>query len=72
VRVLGVFCFSGKEKQHMSDREVVLVDLVTSNELRVSLHAAAEISELLIDDVEWALEEYGVCETDRYRIIDTE
>ncbi|MBF9196108.1 hypothetical protein [Microvirga terrestris] len=56
----------------MSDREVVLVDLVTSNESRIFLHAAAEISELLVKDVEWALEEYGICETDRYRIIDTE
>jgi RNA polymerase-binding transcription factor DksA len=72
VRALGVFCFSDKEEQHMSDREVVLVDLVTSSESRVCLSAAAEISELLIEDVEWALEEYGICETDRYRIIDTE
>jgi hypothetical protein len=56
----------------MSDREVVLVDLVTSSELRVCLYAAAEISELLVEDVEWALEEYGICETERYRIIDTE
>jgi hypothetical protein len=56
----------------MSDREVVLVDLVTSIESRIGLYAAAEISELLVEDVEWALEEYGVCETERYRIIDTE
>ncbi|MXQ11254.1 hypothetical protein [Microvirga makkahensis] len=56
----------------MSDREVVLVDLVTSAESRLCLYAAAEISELLVEDVEWALEEYGICETDRYRIIDTE
>lgn len=56
----------------MSDREVVLVDLVTSSESRVCLYIAAEISELLVEDVEWALEEYGICETDRYRIIDTE
>ena len=56
----------------MSDREVVLVNLVTSSESRVCLYAAAEISELLVDDVEWALEEYGVCVTERYRIIDTE
>ncbi len=34
--------------------------------------AAAEISELLVEDVEWALEDYNVCETDHYRIIDTE
>jgi hypothetical protein len=67
-----VLLFSGKEKQHMSDREVVLVDLTTSSETRVCLHTAAEISELLVEDVEWALEEYGVCETERYRIIDTE
>jgi hypothetical protein len=66
-----MFCFSGKE-QHMSDREVVLVDLVTSNESRVCLFTAAEISELLVEDVEWALEEFGICETERYRIIDTE
>lgn len=56
----------------MSDREVVLVDLTTSSETRVRLCAAAEISELMVEDVEWALEEYGLCETDRYRIIDTE
>lgn len=56
----------------MPDREVVLVDLVTYRESRICLHAAAEISQLLVEDVEWALEEYGVCETDRYRIIDTE
>lgn len=56
----------------MSDREVVLVDLVTSSETRVCLYAAAEISELLVEDVEWALEEYGICETERYRIIDIE
>ena len=56
----------------MSDREVVLVDLITSTESRVCLCAAAEISGLLVEDIEWALEEYGVCETDRYRIIDAE
>jgi len=56
----------------MSDREVVLVDLTTSSETRVCLHVAAELSELFIEDVEWALEEFGVCETERYRIIDTE
>lgn len=56
----------------MSDREVVLVDLITSTESRVCLCAAAEISELLVEDVEWALEEYGICETESYRIIDTE
>jgi hypothetical protein len=56
----------------MSDREVVLVDLATSSETRVCLHTAAEISGLLVEDVEWALEEYGVCETECYRIIDTE
>lgn len=72
MRVLGVFYFSDKEEQHMSDREVILVDLTTSSETRVCLHAAAELSELLVEDVEWALEEYGVCETDRYRIIDSE
>jgi hypothetical protein len=72
VRVLGVFCFSGKEKQHMPGREVVLIDLITCDESRICLHAAADISELLVEDVEWALEEYGICETDRYRIIDTE
>lgn len=72
MRVPGVFYFSDKEEQHMSDREVVLVDLVTSSESRVFLYAAAEMSELAVEEVEWALEEYGICETDRYRIIDTE
>jgi predicted HTH domain antitoxin len=56
----------------MLDREVVLVDLANSSESHVCLYAAAEISELSVEDVEWALEEYGVCETERYRIIDTE
>lgn len=56
----------------MRDREVVLIDLVTSSETRVCLYAAAEIAELLVEDVEWSLEEYGICETERYRIIDTE
>jgi hypothetical protein len=69
---LAVLCFFDKEEQHMSDREVVLVDLVTSSESRVCLYAAAEISELSVEDIEWALEEFGICETERYRIIDTE
>lgn len=56
----------------MSDRDIVLVDLLTSCERLVSLREAARISELHIEDVEWALEEYGFCETDQYRIIDTE
>ncbi|MFC1460579.1 hypothetical protein ACETIH_28485 [Microvirga arabica] len=56
----------------MSDREVVLIDLVTTSESRICLYAAAEISELSVEDVEWALEVYGICETERYQIIDTE
>lgn len=56
----------------MSDREIVIVDLVTSIESRILLHTAPEISEPLVEDVEWAPGEYGICETDRYRIVDTE
>jgi hypothetical protein len=25
----------------------------------------------MVEDVEWALEEYGICETDRYRIVES-
>jgi hypothetical protein len=71
VRAPGVFCFP-EGAIHMSHREVVLVDLTTASELRICLRVAAEPSELHVEDIEWALEEYGICDTDRYRIIDTE
>ena len=57
----------------MSAREigfVHLTDLKTGQTDKVSIEDAARIAQLDLAEVEWALEEYGVCETDTHSIAD--
>jgi hypothetical protein len=39
---------------------------------RILLEAAAELTELDPHEIEWAIEEYGRCDTDRFIIINEE
>jgi hypothetical protein len=45
-----------------------IIDLQTGEFRAVTLDEAAEISSLDPHDIEWAIEEYGLCETDTFQI----
>lgn len=42
--------------------------LPTNNSVIVNLDDAAKISQLNREDIEWAIQEHGLCETDAYLI----
>ena len=48
----------------------LVTDLVTRKSLIVTLEEASRIAELDPDEILWALEEEGICETDRFVVAD--
>jgi predicted HTH domain antitoxin len=47
---------------------VYLLALRTNMVRRVTLQEAAELTGLAIEEIQWALEEYGECRTDEFLI----
>ncbi len=45
---------------------VVVKDLRTGVEAKMPIERAAELMQLDVEDIEWALEEFGECETDAH------
>lgn len=63
-------CFPGfkRESTGMTEIYVRLVDRMVGATLTLPLEEAAEMAHLASDEVSWALEECGACETERYLI----
>ena len=52
-------------------RKYLVINTKTKRSVTVDLEEAARISRLDPDDIEWALENEGLCQTERYTITET-
>jgi len=51
-----------------SDKRYELTDLSTGKVREVDLATAAQIIEINADEIQWCLEEFGICETDEFQL----